>query len=310
MYFKTGGKLYLGIDIGGSSIKYGCGNSHHGLLFFRSKNLEEKNAKGIKTTLKNILKEAEETIKPNKLEGIGLGTPGMLNLKTGLIQGINPNLQDWTDLDPRISFDNKWHNRIWIDNDANLMTLAEASLRRKVKYVVGITIGSGIGSGLVINGKIYHGAHGYSMELGHNTVVINGALCNCGRKGCLEAYASVNGMINRIHEIKPNVKVMNIGQILSLASKNRAVGKILSDSLMYLGTAIANLAINLDADAIIIGGGVIEVPEYPFAKLKKSIKSNLPSLLSSQILITKAKLGNKSGVMGGILLAEQSDISE
>jgi glucokinase len=142
------------------------------------------------------------------------------------------------------------------------------------------------------------------MELGHNIVVPDGELCNCGKKGCLEAYASVQGMLNRIAQLPEGDLIKTMTNIVSAAPESCAVAAILQESMEYLSWSIANLVINLDADRVVLGGGVLDIPEYDVAGLVQRIKRYLPAILRDSVNIHKAKLGNKAGISGAIYLAE------
>jgi glucokinase len=295
--------IYLGIDIGGSALKYGWGNCKQGLLSFDRIELNGNSLQSLQSSIHYLLKSVDTAVGLSNIEAIGVGVPGTLELKTGRIVGINPNLPQLTEFDPKSLFPEEFISRVHVENDANLMALAEADQLQDCKYVIGITIGSGIGCGFVKNGQIYHGAHGYAMEFGHTIIKEKGAKCNCGRYGCLEAYTSVNGLLNLIHAILPDLKPKTMQDIISLAKKDAAIKKILLDSIEHLSVGIANLAVILDADAIIIGGGVVDVPDYPFSILQKKSLDLIPEQLKNQLMIKRAVYGNKAGVIGAIIIA-------
>ncbi|MFO7659446.1 MAG: ROK family protein [Candidatus Cloacimonadaceae bacterium] len=306
-----GSKIYLGIDIGGSSVKYGWGNSAQGMLHYGQTTLTKASKKALEEIVNLILESVNKEIGLEHIAAIGVGTPGMINRQTGKLEGVNPNLSDWVDINPISIFPDELQDKITIDNDANLMTLAEAYLLPEVSHVLGITIGSGIGCGFVINKQIYHGSRGYAMELGHNTVLVNGTVCNCGRRGCLEAYASVNGLLNLIRNSESgsgSKKTSSMKDILQDGAADINMQKIIDQSIDYLAMAISNLVINLDAEAIVLGGGVMDIDDYPAHKLMKRIMENLPDLLKKSTVIKKASLGNKAGAMGAIHLAEDEFI--
>lgn len=301
----------LGIDIGGSSVKYGWGDSMTGLLHFAKVPLQNASKKDLSDSVSFILRTVNQEIGSANIKAIGVGTPGMINRQTGRIEGINPNLSDWVDIDPISIFPEEIRPRVIAENDANLMALAEARLLPGATHVLGVTIGSGIGCGFVVNGQIYRGAHGYAMELGHNTLVRDGALCNCGRRGCLEAYSSVNGMLNLIRNSGfQDEEIYNIQDLLLHGKKNDQINRILDNSVEYLSIAITNLVINLDVEAVVLGGGVMEIDLYPGQVLISRIFGILPNLLKKTLIVKTAMLGNRAGVMGAIHLAESEFIKK
>jgi len=302
--------LFLGFDIGGSSIKYGWGNKLSGLSYFNKQVLENPHFEDIAKVVQTIINEADKSLGISDIDYICIGTPGTINKRTGRITGANPNLINWTNLDPRDVLPESMRIKAIAENDANLMALGESVFFPNSNYLLGITIGSGIGCGFVDNGKIYKGSQGFAMELGHNVVIHNGQLCNCGKKGCLEAYASVNGMRNRIIQKFSNLKLMDIDDILQATKESLEIQSIIDESLQLLSCAVANLIINLDADAVVFGGGVIDNASYPFPDLKEQILSSLPEIYRKKIIIKKARLGNKAGVWGAVLAAEAKFLHE
>ncbi len=298
-------KFYLGIDIGGSAIKFGWGNCKHGLLGFERSELQDTTLASLQSNIIQILQFVDNKIGLVNIQTIGMGTPGTIERKSGKIVGVNPNLQQLTDLDPKTLIPEYISQQVLVDNDANLMVLAEAQQLKGCTHIIGITIGSGIGCGFVKDGQIFHGAHGYAMELGHSTVNPEGVRCNCGRLGCLEAYSSINGILNLIRVLSPDTDLKTLQDIVMSAKNNSIVNKCLADSIVYLSGSIANLAIVLDADAIVIGGGAVEVTGYPLTNLFEKILDLLPNILKDNIIVRKANYGNQAGVLGAIILAEK-----
>ncbi len=296
--------VFLGLDIGGSSIKFGWGNSKQGLLHSERIILEDTSLKAVFNTINKIEKIVQNNIGFDKVDAIGVGVPGTYDIISGEIKGINPNLPELTNINPKNMFSDKMESYIFVDNDANLMALAEASCLPDAKHVLGVTIGSGIGCGFVINNQIYHGANGYALELGHTIVEINGEKCNCGKNGCLEAYSSVNGILNQIKRTKPYEELKNMTDILMASQNDEHILRLINNSLNYLSVAIGNLIIILDVEVVVIGGGVIEMKNYPFLKLKKLILDGLPEINKNKVSVNKAHFGNKAGVIGAIKIAE------
>jgi len=298
--------LYLGFDIGGSALKFGWGSSQLGLQSYHRINLKGNRITHLKTAANEAIRFIKTQIDLSRVVSIGIGTPGTINRTTHILEGINPNLPEWTNLDPVCLIPPALDIPAFTDNDANLMALAEASALSGKTHVIGITIGSGIGCGFISEGRIFHGAHGYAMELGHTTVKKGGALCNCGRKGCLEAYASVNGLRNIILTYNTALVIENMVDILALSKIDKYVKFLVNRSIDLLSSTIANLVIVLDADAVILGGGVIELSEYPGDRLITGIESAVPQQNRKNVWVRKAALGNKAGTWGALLLAEQS----
>ncbi|MDD2230212.1 MAG: ROK family protein [Candidatus Cloacimonetes bacterium] len=292
---------FLGIDIGGSSIKFGWGNGSS-LQYFSSIPIKNKELESFKQVAAAVLKTVEQTIGLRSISAIGIGSPGTIDIHTGKLTGINPNLSFWTNINPAELIPNSLSIPIFYDNDANLMALAEAK-HYDSSYALGITIGSGIGSGIIIGGKVYHGSHGYAGELGHVCMVPDGIKCNCGRKGCLEAYASVDGMRRSLASADENLETMELADLLTL--HNSTVHQYLSEGKAMLETAIVNVVTMLDIDTIILGGGAMDAKMYNLESMRQEIGLLLPVANKGKVRIEQAYYGNRAGVVGAIQLAKQ-----
>jgi glucokinase len=296
---------YLGIDIGGSSFKYGWGNSATGLLHFGTMPLAKKELATFMDTAVNILHETQSHFGLDKISAVGIGTAGTIDSSTGKIAGVNPNLPFWVRHNPAELIPAAYGLPVFCDNDANLMALAEAIVCKQ-SNVLGITVGSGIGSGIVVDGHVFHGAHGFAGELGHVCMVDNGNQCNCGKLGCLEAYTSVDGLRNRLAKQSPGYGNMELRQIISIREIDPLVEKYIAEGTSMLSQAIANAVTLLDPQCVILGGGAMDAGLYCIDDLRKQIESHLPAASIGRVTIKKAVYGNQAGVLGAIILAEHS----
>lgn len=296
---------YLGIDIGGSSFKFGWGNSQDGLQYFGTLPIVKKNLITFKNTAINVLHETQSRYGLHKISAIGVGTPGTIDWATGKITGVNPNLPFWVKHSPKELLPAAYGLPVYYDNDANLMALAEA-IAGKQQDILGLTVGSGIGGGIVVNGRIFRGKHGFAGELGHICMVEGGAVCNCGRYGCLEAYASVDGLRNRLAKVSPLYEKMELSMLLSIRMIDPMVDSYLNEGTKLFSRAIANAITLIDPESVIIGGGAMEIDMYSIPELRREIEACLPQANIGRVEIKKAVYGNKAGVMGAIILAEQS----
>ncbi|MCB5246010.1 MAG: ROK family protein [Candidatus Cloacimonadaceae bacterium] len=307
----TSNKYFLGIDIGASSVKYGWGNCKIGLQYFNKKDLSIKSLSYLKNIISDILNLALSNPIGQNIQAIGIGTPGTIDLKNHQIVGINPNLPFLVNIDIRSLIPDNIKLPVYWDNDANLMCFAEAWQRNFKNDIVGITVGSGIGCGFVQKDNIFHGSHGYAMELGHICIIPGGEICSCKRKGCVEAYSSMDGLRRRISLLEiPFSKTefsLNVKDLLNLAAIDPKVYRIIEEGLSILAQGIANLSVLLDPEVIVIGGGAMEGALYDWEKLQNKIKECLPSINAQNIKIEKALAGNKAGVLGAIILAESAN---
>ncbi|MBW6514449.1 MAG: ROK family protein [Candidatus Syntrophosphaera sp.] len=308
---STKDKFRLGLDIGGSSIKYGWGNCQQGLQFFSHKPLTQRSLSCLKETVVSILEETDRLCGLDSIVAIGIGSPGTIDSSTGKIAGVNPNLPFWVGHDPAELIPSSLSLPVFCDNDANLMCLGEAWLRGSRGLIVGVTIGSGIGCGFVSDGAVYHGAHGFALELGHVIHIPQGELCSCGRRGCVEAYASVDGIRRRILRLKeirqdcgPEPSLIQIMQ----RSDNSLVSRIIDEGMHALALGLANLCVILDPDTVVIGGGAMDGGLYDWDKFQDLFQSELPLANRPRTSLEKALEGNRAGVLGAVVLASQSDV--
>jgi len=295
--------IFLGIDIGGSSIKYGWGNCEEGLQSYQTLVLQRKNRDDFLALVQEMFNNVDSKIGLNNLKGIGMGMPGAIDKITGLVTTNNPNLPFWVNHHPSELLPENCNIPFAFDNDANLMALAESYTQKK-DYVAGVTIGSGIGCGIIIEGRIYHGAYGFAGELGHICVVDKGLRCNCGKNGCLEAYASGEGLRRRLALKNPCYVEMDLPAILAIKETDTLVGDYIKQGQLMLTAALSGLATCLDPEIIIIGGGAMDLGLYCIWELKEEIIKKLPAAHSTHLKVTKAINGNKAGVLGAIKLIE------
>ena len=295
--------IFLGIDIGGSSIKYGWGNCEEGLQSYQTLVLQRKNRDDFLALVQEMFNNVDSKIGLNNLKGIGMGMPGAIDKITGLVTANNPNLPFWVNHHPSELLPENCNIPFAFDNDANLMALAESYTQKK-DYVAGVTIGSGIGCGIIIEGRIYHGAYGFAGELGHICVVDKGLRCNCGKNGCLEAYASGEGLRRRLALKNPCYAEMDLPAILAIKETDTLVGDYIKQGQLMLTAALSGLATCLDPEIIIIGGGAMDLGLYCIWELKEEIIKKLPAAHSNHLKVTKAINGNKAGVLGAIKLIE------
>ncbi len=294
-------KLFGALDLGGSFLKYAYGNKAKGIVFHDriaiAKPDNNEHIFGVISEAIRIIKEKEP-----KIEYFGMGTPGTVNVERGVVTGVTPNLPNIVNIEMKKEIEKRNNIKVHIENDANIMCYAEAS-KHADQNVLGITIGTGIGSGFVYNNEIYHGQNHSALELGHTIVNINGRKCKCGKIGCAEAYCSANSMLAICNESFPELEIKSIADLLDLTNVNSKVHRKVEELLTYLGVTIANAITILDPHVVCIGGGVVDIPNFDFSFLQNIIKEYL-AINYQGTLITKANFGNQAGIYGGILIAE------
>lgn len=291
---------YLGFDIGGTAIKYAIGNPGSELLFNSSIPTPQSGLKDFIAVFHRLIEALMLEYRHLHIRGIGIATPGMIDRSTGLLQGVNPNLPWWVNISPLEVVPELYREMAVCDNDANLMALAEAN--GLSGRVLGITLGTGIGSGYVQDGIIQHGSRGFAMEIGHICVKNAGLLCNCGLSGCLEAYSSVSAIQKAAALLDPRYRECELGELLQNGRQDARLQEIIKTGREYFCMALATACMLLDPDAIVIGGGGMDAGLYDISELEQGIRARTLPVYQHSI-IRKARMGNQAGVRGAILLA-------
>ncbi len=311
---------YAGIDLGGTNIATGIVNEKNEIVAKVSvKTLKERPAEEVIKDMYNSVAMACEKagISVDDIESIGIGAPGTIDPKNGIV--LYSNNFGWENV---MLFDilKKYTNKpLYVSNDANCGALGEfiAGGAKGCENAVVITVGTGVGGGIIINGKILEGFNGAGGEFGHSILIKDGEPCTCGRKGCLEAYASVTALINQTKaKMKqfPNSLMNKLAQedgkvngktAFAAAKKgDTAAQEVVDTFLSYLAEGIVN-AINIfQPDVVLIGGGISNEGDYILNPLREFADkySYASKQLKNKTQIRRATLSNDAGIVGAAML--------
>lgn len=283
-------KLSIGVDIGGTKTRVGlC--SRKGEI--KSKATKETgNPEEVIEHIKHIVSKTQK--KKNEIQGIGIGSVGPLDLQEGLI--INPtNLPSWNKVPIKEMVEDTLNMKTWLDNDANVAALAEREFGVQSDNLIYMTISTGIGGGIISEGKLIHGK-GNAGEIGHMTLVPSGPLCNCGKRGCLEALASGTAISKRGKE---KLGIEEPEKVFEKAREGEPLAqKIVENVSRYLGLGISNLAEIIDPEYIVLGGGVMK----SWDQMRERIRSTVRSNARNEVHLTLTSLGSENGLLGASLL--------
>ncbi|MEI6092100.1 MAG: ROK family protein [bacterium] len=313
-------KYAIGIDIGGTNMPCSLVDEFGNIIkTIEKRTMPEQGPDAvvdkIVESVEQIIQFFKKNINNGTILGVGLGTPGVLDLKNGKII-TGPNLDSWKNVPIVKLIEEKIHLPIRMDNDANCAAIGEhwVGAAKGAQNAILMTLGSGLGGGIIIDNSIYRGSHGTAGEIGHISIVPDGERCACGNLGCLEAYSSANATVIRAlkqlkkKETNSTLKENNISKITAhdiflnaeagdLFSKN-----ILEESGRYLGIGIATIASIFDPDIIIIGGGFSSAHKYLFpSAIEEAYKRSFKHVMDN-IKIVRAKLGNDAGIVGAAKL--------
>ena len=270
--------------------------------------------------------------------GVGLGAPGLIIAETGVVH-FSPNFPGWSDI-PLVTYvneelaklqssQNHTHKKYkpilrGMDNDVNAMTLGELHHGAGVGYnnLVALTLGTGVGGGVVIDGKVYHGSQNTAGELGHTVVEPNGRYCGCGNQGCLEAYAGAKNIVERIQEKIATGRSTTLGtaanagapltpRMIAEAAQtgDELAIEIFAETGRYIGIALTSIAHILNPQIAIIGGGIAEAGEKLLFEPIRTELSKRAMDIPAQMKIVKAHLGNDAGIVGAAMLAFEDEKS-
>ena len=310
-------KYAIGVDLGGTSIKLGIVTST-GKLIKKIQILPEAE-KGPAKIIENIkvgIKEITSKLK-YPIEGIGIGCPGVVTPGKGIVENP-PNLPGWVKVNIGEIIHLEFNKKVYVDNDANAAAIGELTFGsgKKYKSFIMITLGTGVGGGIVINKKIYHGDHGAAGEIGHISIDYNGPKCNCGSYGCIEAYAGNLYLREKVRAelikhpeskmwklINNDLSKVSPRNVQSAAEAGDTFAKSIIEELgVNLGSAFASLCNVLDISVFIIGGGIAGFGKPLFDAIKKTLCARVMAPIRPRVRVLPAKLKNNAGVKGASAL--------
>ena len=307
-------KTYIGFDIGGTFVKGGIVEENGKLLVFDSIPTDTKNIVSDLAGFTNKLID-KAGLSRDKIAGIGLGIPGMIDSETGVVTFAG-NL-DWKNFAIGYELSAVTGYVVKITNDANAAALGEARFGAGKEYTdsILVTLGTGVGGGIVIDGKLFSGRHSQGGEIGHMVIERGGLKCTCGRRGCFEVYSSATALIrdtkramieNVDSEMWQDYTPDTVDGLtaFSHAKTDRTAAKIIENYENNLVCGLVNLANIFRPDVIMLGGGIANQGENLTKPVQKKFDSELFAHgLGVAVPIVKASLGNKAGVMGAAAYA-------
>jgi len=312
-----GNHLFIGIDIGGTNTKGGL-VSRDGTIV-AEKTIPTGAFKPAEYTLNQVVSLIHELTRMAEgsglVTGIGIGAAGQVDFESGIyIEG--PNVPNWKNIRVALEIEKIVNKPVILDNDAHLAALGEYTYGagRGVSNMLMVTIGTGVGGGLILDGRLYRGKKYTAGEFGHTTIRYDGPVCACGRKGCVEAFIGKQAILKRVQEKLVLDRTSLLHRIPADEMEPRHVGEaaaqgdeiarnILRETGEFLGIGLANVANLLNIEKAVIGGGVSYAGEWIFQSARERLAKEALKVPRETIQVVHAALGNKAGLTGAAHLA-------
>ncbi|MBR3274707.1 MAG: ROK family protein [Clostridia bacterium] len=311
--------LYIGVDVGGMSIKAGLVDEEGNILYKHSCPTGVK--RGYVAVIRDIAQLGLATVAKSghsmdEVKAIGIGIPGIMDQHTGIVPFCT-NLA-WHDVPILEEMKQYTDLPVYVDNDATVAGLAESvkGVSASTKDSVFVTLGTGVGGGIIINGKPFSGAHGVASEIGHMVTVAGGLPCTCGKRGCWERYASATALIRAgrvlcaekpgcplMQAVDGDIRTLTAKDVIDLAMDGDAdCVKIFDDYIYHLVVGLTNLINVYDPEVIVLGGGVSHSGEF----LLNAVRALLPKYVFFKSMpyakVELAQLTNDAGIIGAAML--------
>ncbi len=307
---------YVGIDVGGTNLKAGVVNEEGKII--SKVDCPTKVERGHEAVVADMAKLALKAIEKSgvamdEVKSVGIGIPGVLDPRTGVVPFCT-NL-GWHDV-PVIQLMQKIIDKpVYVDNDATVAALAEnvAGVSAGAKSSVFLTLGTGVGGGIVLNGKVYSGFNGVGSELGHMIVVVDGEQCTCGNRGCWERYASATALIRMGTEAAAKHPESSLAAAKNISAKtvidaakagDAAALEVFDRYTYYLAVGLVNIINFIDPEIIAIGGGVSAAGEFLIQPVREKLEKLIFYKSMPHAHVELATLGNDAGIIGAAMLGK------
>lgn len=305
----------IGMDLGGTNIKAAAVNEQGKILAKETRpTMGDRGASWILDQMAEMARAVAARVGCSwrEVAGVGVGIPGFLDFSQGVAEEV-VNL-GWKNVSVAREMEERLQVPVALDNDANAAAIGEAwvGAGRGYRHILAVTIGTGIGGGLIVDGQIYHGANGMAGELGHMVIEPGGELCNCGHRGCLERIASASAVLRAAKKRLAAGEPSSLVPLANLSTKDvfdhARAGDALACSVVdhmaeRLGYGLALAANLLNPEMLVIGGGVSAAWDVLFPPLNASFSAYALERVRQAALIRPAELGNDAGVLGCARLA-------
>lgn len=312
------GRVVIGVDLGGTNLRTAL-LSQDGEILDRHKEATHA-ADGWKKVVARLIENITRQRKIAAQRGldvaaVGVGAPGVIQMDKGIVVK-SPNFPDWNNLPLREELEKALNLTVIIENDANAAALGEQwrGAGRGIGSMIFLTLGTGVGGGIILDNRIWHGADGMAGEIGHMTIIPNGRKCGCGNSGCLEMYSSARGIVQSYREELGKAASQTIGALDEITSEkiyqaahegDRAARQVMKNMGSMLGIGIASLINIFNPETIVIGGGVKDAWPLFIGATHEEILKRAFQVPAERTQIVPSMLGDDAGMMGAAAAALQ-----
>ena len=307
-------KLYLGVDIGGTAAKLGLVDEEGRIISSVNEypvKFDDYETPIIETVVKSVRHFMDENNKNfAEIAGIGVSATGGINTKLGIVEGSAGHIKNWEGTNIRSRLESEFGVKTAVLNDANAAALGEMWKGAAIgkENVVVMTIGTGVGGGIIVDSKILLGRKGFAGEIGHIPVNVDGEDCSCGNKGCIEHYGSTSALVRNVKEavISGEIKGIEAGKVdgrlifKEVAAGNDTVKKYVDEWISYISATLVGLVHIFNPEMIILGGGVSRQKELFVDKVRERVLHGVMPNFAIGLTVEAAKLGNDAGMIGAV----------
>lgn len=301
----------VGVDVGGTNIKFGLVNRSGSILARASLNTKQfhrnkqKLISALIEEINNLIYSKQ--LRPKDISGIGFGLPGLIDSKKGVVNFL-PNVPGWKNVPLKNIVQKKLRIPTFIENDVNLITMGEWKFGAGKGYqnMLCMTLGTGVGAGLVLNNALYRGEGFVAGELGHMPLNEKGPNCNCGGWGCFECYVGNGRLLAKAKKIfkRNDIKLPDIFYLANQGNA-RAV-RFWNDTAVHIGNALVGVVNLLNPRLIVIGGGVSNNYKFLGTTINAIVKKRAMKVQAKMVKIVRAKLGDDAGIIGAQVLVKEA----
>lgn len=313
-------RFKIGVDVGGTNVKIALVDKKGSIVY--SNTVPTMAEMGYEYTINNIKQAITDLMRESQtskdsIEGIGFGFPGQIDCNTGVVR-ILPNIPGWINVPVAQIMEKEFGIPVKLDNDVRCAALGELNFGagQGCLNLICVTVGTGIGSGLIVNGKIVRGASNAAGEIGHVKLQMqDGPICGCGDTGCMEAYASGPAIVEMAQDYIRGGKSTKFRELANpditpyIVAEAAKQGDVVAKRIFeimgeYIGIGLSSVVNLLNPEKIIIGGGVADAGDILFEPVKRTIKERAMPIQGASVEVVPAQLGNSAGVIGASLLIE------